>query len=75
MYGYLASGDLHPPQMGTEHSGPKTLRHNFGGSKLSGHFGNGAEVSFRHFGPKWRRVLPGGPKCPDSRSEVSRPIL
>ena len=28
-----------------------------------------------HFGPKCRSVLPLGPKCPDTRSEVSRPIL
>ena len=42
---------------------------------MSGHFGPSAEVSFGHFGPKCRSVLPLGPKCLDPRSEVSRPIL
>jgi len=92
---------------GTGHFGPKTLRHYSGGSEVSGHFGTSAEVSFGHFRPKCRSVLPLGPggsevsghfgtsaevsfghfrpKCrsvlplgpkyPDSRSEVSRPIL
>ena len=39
------------------------------------HFRPSAEVSFGHFGPKCRSVLPLGPKCPDPRSEVSRTIL
>jgi len=55
--------------------GLKTLRHYFGGSEVSGHFGPSAEVSFGHFGPKCRSVLPLGPKYPDPRSEVSRTIL
>jgi len=38
--------------LGTTHFGPKTLRHWFGGSDLSGHFGTSAEVSKRQFGPK-----------------------